>query len=101
MDYSMPRHDSDDGLRSSIDVPDRTHPAHLEFSIQTRQQLIYGLQYNTPSPFRCCGVSISGDARRHGTAMVLRSLIILHSPRWKSSSHLQHFLEHAEGVLST
>lgn len=33
--WTMPRQDSDDGLRSSIDLPDetRTRPAHLEYSI--------------------------------------------------------------------
>jgi hypothetical protein len=31
--WAMPRQDSDDGLRSSIDLPDRTLPARLEFSI--------------------------------------------------------------------
>jgi hypothetical protein len=30
--WTMPREDSDDGLRSSIDLPDRTRPARLEFS---------------------------------------------------------------------
>jgi F-box-like len=32
--WTMPRQDSGDGLHRSIDLPDRTRPARLEFSIQ-------------------------------------------------------------------
>jgi hypothetical protein len=46
--WTMPRQDSDYGLRSSIDLPDRTHPTRLEFSMLQRH-LKFGMdisQYN-------------------------------------------------------
>ena len=78
--WTMPRLDSDDGLRNSIDLPDRTRPARFEFStrwdstgsemgIQQYNALLAALPLNSISSLTVKGCTPLGreDWRSHAS----------------------------------
>jgi hypothetical protein len=91
--WTMPREDSDDGLRSSIDLPDRTRPARFEFStrwdstgsemgIQQYNALLAALPLNSISSLTVKGCTPLGreDWRSHASRWhKLERLRLFHS----------------------
>lgn len=85
--WTMPRQDPDDGLRSSIALPDRTRLARLEFSIQC-QRYVSGIM-----DIQHCNTLLAALPLNSTTSLTVKGHTPLGKEDWRSHASRWHKLE--------